>query len=79
MFGFFNNFFGNQHQDVNFQDNNIGFVEIQIQKGVEHWRTYTTTNDDPGYISMVMMEVSQMNPEYRVRAIDNSGRLLDML
>jgi hypothetical protein len=77
MFGFFNNFVGNQHQADNFQGN--GFVEIQIQKGVDHWRTYTTTNDDPSYISMLMMEVSQMNPEYRVRAIDSSGRLLDML
>jgi hypothetical protein len=79
MFGFFNNFVGNQHQAGNFQDNVAGFVEIQIQKGVDQWRTYTTTNDDPGYISMIMMEVSQVNPEYRVRAVDNSGRLLDML
>ena len=65
MFGFFNS--------------GSDFVDIQVQEGVSHWRNIKSVANNSGIISMSMMEISQLYPQYRVRAVDNTGRLLDML
>lgn len=54
-------------------------IEIQIQSGIDPWRTYSTMESNSGYISANLQEVAAMNPDCRVRAIDSNGRLIDML
>ena len=73
MFGLFNSV--NQPNET-FND---GFVTIQVQEGVAHWRNIKSIINNTGMIAMSMMEVSQMYPQYRVRAVDQNGRLLDMI
>lgn len=73
MFGLCN--YTNQ-SDETFND---GLVTIQVQEGVAHWRNIKSIVNNTGMISMSMMEVSQMYPQYRVRAVDQNGRLLDMI
>jgi hypothetical protein len=66
MFGFFNNFFQN-------------FVEIQVQEGMNGWRTIEQVDNDPNVIYLTMEDVASSYPNYRVRAVDVSGNIVDML
>jgi hypothetical protein len=54
-------------------------VQIQIQDGF-NWRTVQTIMDgNASVVNFSMQSVSRMHPNYRVRAIDANGRIVDML
>lgn len=54
-------------------------VQIQIQDGF-NWRTVQTIMDgNASVVNFALQSVSRMHPNYRVRAIDANGRIVDML
>jgi hypothetical protein len=55
----------------------IVFIQAQDQSGV--WRTYQSVQNNSQRILVAMQEVKSMLPMFRVRAVDSSGRLVDML
>ena len=59
--------------------NNNGFARVQVQDESGMWRdTAATTHEAPVYLAR-MQEATFNHPDKRVRVIDDSGRLLDML
>lgn len=53
-------------------------VEIQFQvSGV--WQTYSYVINDPQFYLVEMRNAQQAYPTRRIRAIDETGHLLDML
>ena len=54
-------------------------ILIQVQDNVGTWRTYHTTFNDSQLILMRMKEQKNIFPDKRVRAVDENGRLLDMM
>ena len=54
-------------------------VEIQLQDKSGMWRTYLITVNNSQMIQIRMKELKDRYPELRVRAVDRSGRLIDML
>lgn len=56
-----------------------GYIQIQADYGNGSWRTLSTTMNNAQYIAHAMKSVARMHPNKRVRAVDNNGRLLDML
>jgi hypothetical protein len=55
-------------------------VEIQIQDTTGNWRTYHITNNTNSQVVLVEMKsLKSRNPDLRVRAVDRSGRLIDLL
>lgn len=54
-------------------------IYIQIQSEDGNWQTYVTTENQPPVITNEMQELKRRYPEKRVRAIDESGRLVDFL
>lgn len=57
----------------------MGEVHIQIKQISGPWITITTTLNDPVRIENEMRSLKGSNPDCRVRAIDDQGRLVDML
>lgn len=57
------------------QDN----AHIQFQQISGNWVTVTTTMNESTVILNQMQSLKASMPECRVRAIDDQGRLLDML
>jgi hypothetical protein len=55
----------------------IVFIQAQDQSGV--WRTYQSVQNNSQRILVAMQEVKSMLPMFRVRAVESSGRLVDML
>jgi len=54
-------------------------VEIQLQDQSGMWRTYLVTINNSQMIQIRMKELKERYPDLRVRAVDRSGRLIDML
>lgn len=54
-------------------------VQVQAQLFGGVWRTYSTTMNDPQYYLMAMKNLERANPGKRIRAVDMSGRVVDIL
>jgi len=54
-------------------------INIQLQQGTGNWVTYQTTLNNSMYIVQAMNQLSSRYPNYRVRAVDQSGRVVDIL
>jgi hypothetical protein len=54
-------------------------AEIQVQDLDGNWHTLTVTNNLAPLIENAMRDAKMKFPDRRVRAIDEHGRLLDMM
>jgi hypothetical protein len=54
-------------------------IEIQAQDNSGMWRTYHVTMNDSQRILAEMRSIQSRYPNYRVRAIDQNGRVVDIL
>jgi hypothetical protein len=55
-------------------------VEIQAQDTTGNWRTYHITNINNSQVVLIeMRSLMSRYPDSRVRAVDRSGRLIDLL
>jgi hypothetical protein len=54
-------------------------VHIQAQDTSGVWRTYHTTLNDSQRILQEMNSLKDKLPEFRVRAVDSNGRVVDIL
>jgi hypothetical protein len=55
-------------------------VEIQAQDTTGNWRTYHITNINNSQVVLAeMRSLKSRYPDFRVRAVDRSGRLIDLL
>jgi hypothetical protein len=54
-------------------------IEIQAQDTSGMWRTYHVTMNDSQRILAEMRSIQSRYPNYRVRAIDQNGRIVDIL
>lgn len=57
----------------------MDFIQIQTQDTTGNWRTYSRTQNNPQMILREMTQLKSNFPDQRVRAIDSSGRLVDIL
>lgn len=54
-------------------------VEIQLQDDTGNWRTYHVTRNIPPMIIASERQLASQFPGRRVRAVDNNGRIVDIL
>ena len=54
-------------------------VEIQVQDRSGNWRTYINTENNSQIILLRMKDLQRQFPDCRIRAIDKSGRVIDIL
>lgn len=54
-------------------------IEIQAQDTSGMWRTYHVTMNDSQRILAEMRSIQSRYPNYRVRAVDQNGRIVDIL
>ena len=54
-------------------------VQIQLQDIMGNWRTYNITLNNSQMILSEMKQLSSRFPNYRVRAVDMEGKLVDIL
>lgn len=54
-------------------------VQIQAQDQSGNWRTYIITGNHSLQVLEGMRQLRWQFPDARIRAVDNSGRLVDML
>jgi hypothetical protein len=54
-------------------------VEIQAQETTGNWRTYHITNNNSQRILIEMRSLKSRYPDFRMRAVDRTGRLIDLL
>ena len=54
-------------------------VEIQAQDTTGNWRTYHVTDSNSQRILSEMKSLQDRYPNYRVRAVDQNGRVVDIL
>ena len=54
-------------------------IEIQAQDTSGMWRTYHVTMNDSQRIIAEMRSILSRYPNYRVRAVDQNGRVVDIL
>jgi hypothetical protein len=55
-------------------------VEIQAQDTTGNWRTYHITSINNSQVVLIeMRSLKSRYPDSRVRAVDRSGRLIDLL
>ena len=57
----------------------MDMIEIQVQDTTGNWRTYTITQNISAMIIEAMRSLKWQFPEQRVRAVEQSGRLIDMI
>ena len=55
------------------------YANIEVQDASGTWQLFTKTFNDSRYILPAMKSMKAANPDKRVRAVDDDGRLLDML
>lgn len=60
--------------DAQFND-----VEIQLQDDTGNWRTYHVTRNIPAMVVASERQLASQFPGRRVRAVDNVGRIVDIL
>jgi len=56
-----------------------GLADIQIQDATKMWRTVERVQLNLQRIGYALQAVQRRYPDRRVRAVDNNGRLLDIL
>lgn len=54
-------------------------VDIQLQDATGNWRTYHTTSNNSQRILSEMRSLQSRFPNFRVRAVDQNGRVVDIL
>jgi len=54
-------------------------VQIQAQDKSGMWRTYHITSNNSQRIISEMRSLQSRFPDYRIRAVDQNGRLVDIL
>jgi hypothetical protein len=55
-------------------------VEIQAQDTTGVWRTYHITNINNSQVVLIEIKsLKSRHPDFRVRAVDRTGRLIDLL
>lgn len=54
-------------------------VDIQAQDKSGVWRTYHTTQNNSQRILSEMQSLQRNFPDYRIRAVDQNGRVVDIL
>jgi hypothetical protein len=54
-------------------------IYIQAQDTSGMWRTYHVTMNDSQRIVAEMRSIQSRYPNYRVRAVDQNGRVVDIL
>lgn len=57
----------------------MDWITIQFQDLSGNWRMITQTQNIPAMITSQMRSVQSNYPNSRVRAVDSSGRIVDML
>jgi hypothetical protein len=57
----------------------MDIVHIQAQDPSGNWRTYHTTSNNSQRILSEMKTLQSRLPNYRVRAVDQNGRVVDIL
>jgi hypothetical protein len=56
----------------------MDMIEIQVQDTTGNWRTYSVTQNISALIITAMRSLKDQFPDQRVRAVDGSGRLVDL-
>lgn len=54
-------------------------IEIQVQDQTGNWRTYSITQNVSALVLSAMKSLKDQFPDQRVRAVDGSGRLVDLI
>jgi hypothetical protein len=54
-------------------------VMIQARDTTGNWRTYLIVMNESQRILSEMKSLQSRYPDYRIRAVDNNGRIIDML
>jgi len=54
-------------------------IDIQLQDGSGMWRTYLNTTNNSQRILSEMRSLQSRFPNFRVRAINSDGRVVDIL
>jgi len=54
-------------------------IQIQAQDTTGNWRTYLIVANQSQRILSEMRSLHSRYPNYRVRAVDNDGRVVDIL
>ena len=57
----------------------MDYVEVQIQDHSGAWRTVSNVINDLQRIGFELRAVASRYPDLRVRAVDKSGRLIDLI
>lgn len=60
-------------------DAQLNDVEIQLQDDTGNWRTYHVTRNIPAMVVASERQLAAQFPGRRVRAVDNVGRIVDIL
>lgn len=60
-------------------DNSSTFYEVQIQDVTGNWRTVAATQGDPQIYTARMREAAANHPGSRIRVIDQSAKLVDLM
>jgi len=54
-------------------------IQVQLQDETGNWRTYTITPNQSLLYRQAMQQLKWNFPNARVRAVDNDGRLVDIM
>jgi hypothetical protein len=54
-------------------------VEVQMQDNLGNWRSYSMVPNNSAMIRSAMDQLSRQFPDSRIRAIDEAGRIVDIL
>jgi hypothetical protein len=65
--------------NMNEQSEGAEFISIQAQLMDGNWVTFQLTQNIPIQIRQAMEQVKWQFPDKRVRAVDDSGHLVDMI
>jgi len=57
----------------------MNMVNIQVQFETGIWATMQTVNNNSQEIFLAMKNLQKTHPKWRVRAVDMSGRVVDIL
>ena len=54
-------------------------AHIQARDTSGNWRTYSTTINGGQYVLLAMKSLQAIYPNFRIRAVDDAGRVIDYL
>ena len=57
----------------------MDYIQVQFDRGNGQWVTASSVMNNSQMIANSMKQVQRMHPGKRIRAIDKTGRLIDML